>query len=407
MGKEGEGREERQRESPVQPCPSGVVAKRAADAGDQPVMAPSLQAVLGSLPEGVLLVAHSGEVLLSNSLGQECLADRCIVDGEGRLAAVGEQLFVGLTSELARRRVLSHRVSSVDGERVFTVKITCHSVSPQASEGTASADWYSLIFREVTEEFKVREQLAQAERLSSLGELIGGIAHELNNSLTSVMGYAQLMIMEAEGQPREELSWIHSEANRSGRIVRKLLSLGRATRPERSMVSLNQLLDAAVDVLAYEMTARNIEVVRDLAIDLPETHADPHRLTQGFLNLLNNALQAISREGRQGVITLTTRLEEDHSWPSWPTMVRGLRPNSRAVYSSRSSRPRRRDKGQGWGSLTCMRSSRIMGDGSGWTVVHKEVPASRSGSRCRVVCSPRRSWSRPSTVAETSSRCSC
>jgi len=165
-------------------------------------------------------------------------------------------------------------------------------------------------------ETKVRErtqQLLQAEKLATLGELIAGIAHELNNPLSAVVGHAQLLRM-GENDPKKaaRTERIVEAAQRATRIVRNFLTVVRKHRPEQLAVSVNELIDKTLELLAYQLRVGNIQVETALAPDLPQIAGDPHQLQQVVLNLLTNAVQAIAGRGH-GKLRIATELGSDRS----------------------------------------------------------------------------------------------
>src|SRR5205085_2609756 len=141
-------------------------------------------------------------------------------------------------------------------------------------------------------------QLIQSEKLSGIGEFVAGVAHELNNPLTSVMGFSELLTRaDTNPQHKRHLELIHKSAQRCQKIVQNLLSFARRHQPERKLSALNELLEAAVDFLQYQLRTGNIEVILNLDANLPMAMVDPHQIQQVFLNIINNGRQAI--EGHQ------------------------------------------------------------------------------------------------------------
>ncbi|NOK61489.1 MAG: DNA-binding response regulator, OmpR family, contains REC and winged-helix (wHTH) domain [Chloroflexi bacterium AL-W] len=162
------------------------------------------------------------------------------------------------------------------------------------------------IARNLTERRRLEEQLTQAEKLSAIGQLVAGVAHELNNPLTSISGYTQLILRDTNVLPtvRDDLEHIHKQAERAARIVQNLLVFAREHKPERRMINLNDVIRDTLSLRAYQLRVDNINVVSELDPNLAPTVADPHQLQQVILNLLNNAHQAIVERNETGTITL-------------------------------------------------------------------------------------------------------
>ena len=155
-----------------------------------------------------------------------------------------------------------------------------------------------------------REALFQAEKVAAMGQLLAGVSHELNNPLSTIVGYTQLLLRRiGTGPMAEQLATIARSAERCTRIVTNFLALARQYPPERQLTQLNQLVDDAVELLAYSLRIDDVEVVRRFATDLPQLWADPHQLQQVIVNLLTNAHQAMRSATTRRRLTLTTRYE--------------------------------------------------------------------------------------------------
>ena len=164
------------------------------------------------------------------------------------------------------------------------------------------------IVREITEQRHLQEQLVQSEKLAALGELVSGVAHELNNPLTTVVGYAQLL-EEDTGIPEKvqrRISMIHQESVRASRIVQNLLAFARRSEPQKAQLDINEVLSAILRMRAYQLQADNIEVITEYGADLPRVWGDPFQLQQVFLNIVNNAAQAVQHWRSAGKIRITT-----------------------------------------------------------------------------------------------------
>ncbi len=155
-------------------------------------------------------------------------------------------------------------------------------------------------------------QLVQSEKLSAIGEFVAGVAHELNNPLTSVIGFTELLKnSDVTEQTRGSLKHISSSAERCQKIVKSLLSFARQHAPERQSVNVNSIVDAVIEILAYELRTSNIIVTTDLDQNLPAVIGDAHQLQQVFLNMVNNARQAIESHRTSGNIHVTSHLDGD------------------------------------------------------------------------------------------------
>ncbi len=176
-------------------------------------------------------------------------------------------------------------------------------------EGRA-VGWLEL-FYDVTGERQIQSKLLQTEKMAAVGQLVSGIAHELNNPLTAIMGYGQLLLGQGlKPEQYSEATKVFQQAERARRIVKNLLYFARENEPERTRVDLNEIAERTLALRSYELRVENILVECELAGDLPETMADPYQLQQVVLNLLMNAEQALLQERGQGKVKIKTRVAD-------------------------------------------------------------------------------------------------
>jgi signal transduction histidine kinase/ActR/RegA family two-component response regulator len=154
------------------------------------------------------------------------------------------------------------------------------------------------------------EQLLQSEKVATMGSLLAGVAHELNNPLAVVMGQTHmLMEVTTDDSVRQRAEKINTAAGRCVRVVRNFLALARKRPPERTLVALNQAVNDAVELLAYELRSHGIELRIVLADDLPLVSADGHQLQQVLVNLLANAHHAMRTVDGPKRISITSRAD--------------------------------------------------------------------------------------------------
>jgi len=160
-----------------------------------------------------------------------------------------------------------------------------------------------------------QSQLIQSEKLSAVGQFVAGVAHELNNPLTSVIGFSDLLNhTDLDPKYKEYVDRISKSATRCHKIVNSLLGFSRQHEPERKPVQVNDLADAVIDIIGYDLRTSNITLLKEYRPDLPTILGDFHQLQQVVLNILSNARQALETFRRDGQIVLRTGCTDTHVW---------------------------------------------------------------------------------------------
>jgi two-component system NtrC family sensor kinase len=171
---------------------------------------------------------------------------------------------------------------------------------------------FEAIIKDITERKKLFQQVNEAERLAAIGQLASGVAHEINNPLSIILGYTGLLLDDksVNGQFREDLETIYANANVCKRIVEDLLNFSRKSKTEFAYHSINDIIDSVVEMLHYKFQEKNITVQKNYSTDLPLLLVDDDKIKQVCMNILINSFQAV---GDHGIIEISTSLNEADS----------------------------------------------------------------------------------------------
>ena len=248
--------------------------------------------------DGIVVVDHTGVVHFVNSALEALLgrnAEELVGEHFGFPMAAGETAELDIVHRGGERAVAEMRVVETEweGESAYLASLRDITERKQA-EG---------------EKQRMEQQLQLAGRLAAVGELAAGVAHELNNPLTSIQAYAQLLNdrTDLDDTIRDDVETIYREAQRASKITSNLLSFTRTHSSEKRPISINDALVSSLELHAYRMRVNNIDILLELEPDLPTTIADFHQMQQVFVNIITNAEHVMSEARGRGKLSLETQ----------------------------------------------------------------------------------------------------
>jgi two-component system NtrC family sensor kinase len=250
------------------------------------------ETTFNALTESIAVVSADGKVIRANhALGRLLGAPTPSLLGQSfGDTAVGQ-------SEAARDLVAEARKGArtspviTRSERLDRVLRLTAAPLPDAGDRNSVV----VLIEDVTEQRKLEAQLIQNEKLAAVGQLVSGVAHELNNPLTSIAGLSEFLVEQSrpDARDREHLRIIHEQAERAGRIVRDLLTFARKGGHEKIRVEVNDLVARTSALLSYDLKLRGIDFEQRIDSASPAVLADPYEMQQVMLNLLTNAMHAL------------------------------------------------------------------------------------------------------------------
>jgi two-component system NtrC family sensor kinase len=289
-----------------------------------------LQAILDAIPSYIAILNDSGRVVAANSawrcfaaahdlthdgagLGVNYLSDCHRVVGHD--TSIAQRIVAGIQDVIAHRRESFHCEYTLEKEgetRWFLIRVTRFDISDGLRLAVMHEDITDVKQAE-SELQQQEERLLQSEKLTMMGSLLAGVAHELNNPLAAVMVQSDLLLEETAQSPFGELAQtIRQGIERCIHVVQTFLAFARQQSPQRSSVNLNQIVDDALSLLAYSFRLDNIDIERRLDPHLPVIWADPHQLNQVVMNLATNAHQAMRENPPPRRLTVVTQASDTH-----------------------------------------------------------------------------------------------
>lgn len=181
------------------------------------------------------------------------------------------------------------------------------SLSPMRDEG-GEINSIVVVMTDVTDAASLQAKLMHTEKMAALGQLVSGVAHEVNNPLAAIVGFTDLLLENpsVSQEAKQDLAVILQEAQRTRQIVQNLLSFARQMPAQREPVLLNSVVRQTLKLRSYDLLSHGVEVVESYSDELPLAIGDPHELQQVFLNIINNAYDAIQEVRRRGRIEIAT-----------------------------------------------------------------------------------------------------
>jgi len=267
-----------------------------------------------SAPDAVFTVLESGKIREANDAVRDVtavdpqqvvgrlLSELVVVDDRERLVAALRGSFEGRAGRIEVS--FAPRRSEAESATPRLVSLAMTKL-PEADPATVL-----IIGRDITGEREMRQRLMESDRLAAVGELVAGVAHEVNNPLSSISAFAQLLLRDDGLSPpqRDSIEVIRSETTRASYVVKDLLAFARRSEPRREPVDVNSVVERTLRLRSYQFTASRVTVETRLAEDLPAVLGDARQLQQVCLNLVTNAAQAMASRGG-GVLTIVTRVE--------------------------------------------------------------------------------------------------
>lgn len=269
-----------------------------------------LRVILESIPQGVTVTNMDGKILQVNNAGlrlhgystrQELIGRGAVelITKEGHARAADN---LKKTLETGRSGAVEYTLIRKDGT-TFPAQLSAALIQDESAKPIG----FVAVTEDITERRNMQEQLVITDRLASVGELAAGIAHELNNPLTGVVGFSQLLMeKEIPEDIKQDVQVVYREAQRAAQVVKNLLTFARKHSAVKERLNINEVINKVMELRAYEQNLENIKVKAHYDSALPEVMADYFQLQQVFLNIVINAEYFMKEAHHKGNLTITT-----------------------------------------------------------------------------------------------------
>lgn len=231
---------------------------------------------------------------------------------------------------------------------------TMRAAGGQLVDADAKISGVIISVRDITVERKLEQQVVQSERLAAMGAMIGGVAHELNNPLTTIMGVSELLQdTETNEGSRKQLAMLQQQARKAAEIVQNLTYFSRPPAPGKSRINLVEVVERTLNLHAYSLRKNGITVDFLKEAGVPYALGDPHQLMQVFLNLIVNAEQAIREARDKGTLRIRLGRGDNSVWVSFHDDGPGIPKENLASIFDPFYTTKRPGRGTGLGLSIC------------------------------------------------------
>lgn len=274
-----------------------------------------LQTILDAVLDGVVVLDSSGQVELLN-------AEACRILESSSASAAGAPLekllgpdhAIPAVTQSVLRDGRSAIADEVAIERRFSDDLIADAAVAPLFEDDGELGGVVIVLRDCTIQSSLRDAVSQQEKLASYGHIAAGIAHEVKNPLSGIRGAAELLEARAgDERGQQTAGLIVREVDRISSLVDELMVFAKGEELDRRLTNLHRVLDAVLELIGVDPLSKEVSIERIYDPSIPELMADERRLTQIFLNLARNGLQAL--EGKPGSLTVRTRVSVDHRLP--------------------------------------------------------------------------------------------